>query len=100
MEESNNHNNNTPTTTPHEEAPMSTLTPTLTGYQLAKAVNTLLAEENLSPIPPQMIYNYIKNNLIPTTSTPDGKKVIRMEDAEAWMHKYVTRRMEKALKEG
>jgi hypothetical protein len=59
----------------------------LTPYAVAKLANAELTKAGLTEIKPQMVYNYVKNNLIPST---DGK--IAKSDAEAWIAKYVARK--------
>ena len=56
----------------------------LTPYAVHKLVNVALKEEGLTEVKPQMVYNYVKNNLIPSK---DGR--ITQTDAEAWVTKYV-----------
>lgn len=47
-------------------------THTMTGYQVAKAVNELLTLRGLKAIPPQMVYNYMKKGMIKS----DRKSVV------------------------
>lgn len=65
---------------------------TYTGYQLHKRVAKVLEEEGLKTIPPQMIYNYMNNKLIPWFVDPRGQKKIKEEDATKWITKYVAKR--------
>lgn len=55
----------------------------LTGYELAKTLN-LMFDTN---IPPQMMYNYIRNNLIAVINV-NGKKVITKDEAAKFLTKY------------
>jgi hypothetical protein len=66
-------------------------TQTITGYQLSKVVNVKLEDAGLAAIPSQMIYNYMKNGMIPFTVV-DGKKVITVEDARVWITKYIAKK--------
>ena len=59
---------------------------TITGYKIAQQVNKILEMEGLPTIKPQMVYNYIKNNLIPTNG-PGGTVIDT--DATKWIVKYV-----------
>jgi len=59
---------------------------TLTGYKIAQMANKILEMEGLAMIKPQMVYNYIKNNLIPTNG-PNGTVIDT--DATKWIVKYV-----------
>jgi hypothetical protein len=61
---------------------------TLTGHQVAKVVNTKLEDAGFATIPPQMVYNYMKSGMIPVTYV-EGKKRITVEDAKAWMAKFI-----------
>jgi hypothetical protein len=63
----------------------------MTGYEVAKVVNQMLAARGLKAIPPQMVYNYMKNNLIPSEN---GR--ITPENAERWAERYVAKRYAKA----
>jgi hypothetical protein len=63
----------------------------ITGYALAKNVNRVLTSKGLKVIPPQMVYNYMRNKLIPTVVV-DGQDVITVAAAQAWMTKFVTKR--------
>jgi hypothetical protein len=60
----------------------------LTPYAVHKLVNVRLKEEGLNEVKPQMVYNYVKNNLIPSAH---GR--ITQSDAEAWVEKYVSRKL-------
>jgi len=59
---------------------------TITAYKLAKLTNEDLKKEGLPEIKPQMIYNYVKNNLIKTNE----KGEILEEVGLAWKTKYIT----------
>jgi hypothetical protein len=63
----------------------------LTGYQLHKVVNHKLEECGFDSIPPQMIYNYMKNGMIPF-QVVDGKKLIEVDDAREWIAKYINKK--------
>jgi len=76
--------NNTPTTTETNNTPeIKWLTP----YQVHKLANVVLRSEGLTEIKPQMVYNYVKNNLIPATN---GR--ITKTNADKWVAKYVANR--------
>lgn len=60
---------------------------TITGYKLAQEVNELLEKHGNKLIPAQMVYNYMKNRLIPST---DGR--ITRTAADAWKVKYLGRK--------
>jgi hypothetical protein len=63
----------------------------LTPYAVSKLVNTELETLGLPPVKPQMVYNYVRNNLIPASNNR-----ITKSDAEAWVTKYVARKLAKA----
>jgi len=67
---------------------------TLTGYQLAKAVNRKLAENGITKeIPAQMVYSYIKQGFIKSVVIGNQNRV-ELEEAKAWAAKFVARRLE------
>jgi hypothetical protein len=68
---------------------------TLTGYKVAKLVNHVLTNEELDTIPPQQVYRYMKEGLIPTVQV-NGQNLVTVEDATAWCRKYVAKRQNKA----
>jgi hypothetical protein len=72
----------------------ATTTKVLTPYAVHKLVNAALAEQGLPPVKPQMIYNYVRNNLIPANH---GR--ITQADAEKWVAKYVSRRIARLAEE-
>ena len=59
---------------------------TITGYKIAREANKVLEMEGLALIKPQMVYNYIKHNLIPSNG-PNGTVIDT--DAFKWIVKYV-----------
>jgi hypothetical protein len=63
----------------------------ITGYQLAVQTNKVLKSKGLKEIPTQMVYNYIRNHLIPTIETEDGVR-IHVTAGQAWMTKFVQKR--------
>lgn len=67
----------------------------MTGFELAKKVNFVLRNEDLKEIPPQQIYRYFDQKLI-RFELVDGKKRVSEEDANAWIQKYVAKRIAKA----
>jgi len=69
-------------------------TNTMTGYQLAKVTNAYLKELGLKEIPTQMVYNYMKNRLIKSTT----QGTITHQVGEEWMFKYLNKRVEKDTK--
>jgi hypothetical protein len=70
-------------------------TDTLTGYGVHTLANKALQAANLEKIPPQMVYSYISNKLIPTVLVGTQKRVTR-EAAEAWVTKFVANRVRRA----
>lgn len=73
-------------------------TPTLvSAYGASKILNTILQENGLPTTPPQMMYNYVRNNLIVTTDV-NGKKMIDVTSTESpknfanWMIRYLTKK--------
>ena len=61
----------------------------MTGYKLASEVNKVLKMESLAEIKPQMVYNYINNNLIPSYTSKTGQTLVKYEDGMKWIDKYV-----------
>jgi hypothetical protein len=70
-------------------------TDTLTGYGVHTLANKELVRVGLDKIPPQMVYSYISNKLIPTVLVGTQKRVTR-EAAEAWVTKFVANRVRRA----
>lgn len=73
----------------------------VTGYAASKVVNAVLTEAGLPTIPPQMVYNYTtarlragKAPLIPC----DEAGRIDTADLEAWVTRYVAKKVAKATK--
>lgn len=64
----------------------------LTAYQLSKVTNEVLEAVGLKTIPSQMCYNYVSKGLIPSVVVEDKKKV-KKADAEAWVTKYITKKL-------
>jgi DNA-binding PadR family transcriptional regulator len=62
----------------------------MTGYKLAKEVNKRLEELSLATIKPQMVYNYINSNLIPSYVSESGQRLVKLEDAMKWIEKYAS----------
>jgi hypothetical protein len=75
------------------------MTTTLTGYGVARLANVELKAAGLKEIPPQMVYRYMDQKLI-TTVEVEGQRLVQVSDAEAWITKYVTKRIEKAINDG
>ena len=67
-----------------------------TGFAVATRTNQILTENGLKNIPPQMVYRYMDQKLIPVTETPDGKRIADA-DAVAWIAKYVGKRQAKGV---
>lgn len=68
----------------------------ITLYKASKIVNEILADNDLPLIPPQMMYNYSRNNLIKTYLV-DGKKVVDEKgtdnkDFGMWLVRYLTKK--------
>lgn len=61
----------------------------VTGYQIQKMLEAKGVVRK-----PQMIYNYIKNNLI-KSQIHNGQKVVKIEDANAWIDKFVAKHLVK-----
>lgn len=70
-------------------------TDTLTGYGVHTLANKQLQAVGLDKIPPQMVYSYIRNKLIPTVQVGDQTRVTR-EAADAWVTKFVANRQRRA----
>jgi hypothetical protein len=66
---------------------------TMTGYGLAKLANKVRAELGLKPIPPQMVYNYLRAGLI--TGEKGSGQAPTQEQADAWLAKYAARLKER-----
>jgi hypothetical protein len=60
----------------------------MTGYAIAREVNKVLETLSLATIKPQMVYNYINNNLIPSYVSEGGQTLVKREDALKWIKKY------------
>jgi hypothetical protein len=67
----------------------------MSGYEVAKRVNEILASAGLKEIPAQMVYHYIKKGYIASTDV-NGAKRVSVEDAAAWCEAYVTKRLQRA----
>jgi hypothetical protein len=67
----------------------------MTGYKVAKRVNAALKMQGLKEIPPQMIYRYLDQKLIPFSEV-EGQRDVSIEDADAWIAKYVAKRIERS----
>ena len=59
----------------------------VSGYKLAKYVEMF---SNRTKVNPQQVYNYMKNNLIPTT-LHEGRLMVSKVDAETWLKKYCSK---------
>lgn len=64
----------------------NTMSATVTPYGLSKIVNSAFGIH----LPPQMFYNYVRNNLIPVVEQ-DGKKLIEKKEALKFVERYGTR---------
>lgn len=74
----------------------------LTGYQVHKAANVLLAAEGRPTIQPQLVYNYIKAGRIAIVRKDDGtpvdranlergtKYVVTPEEAKRWLASFLS----------
>jgi hypothetical protein len=99
----------TTTTTKNDETAKAVETPeTVSPIQMTNMANDRLKALDLKVIPPQMVYNYIRNGLISAekhglqvTESEDGRKHYRIptESATAWVEKYVNGRLERARKQ-
>lgn len=58
----------------------------ITGYQVHRLVNKMLETAGLATIRPQMVYNYMKQRLIPQ-DVASGR--VTRENAVKWAEKYV-----------
>jgi hypothetical protein len=62
---------------------------TVTGYKAAAMLNAKLASLGLpATVPPQMLYNYIRDGRIPSVVV-DGQRVLTRRQALAWIRKHV-----------
>jgi hypothetical protein len=72
----------------------------LTGYETAKIVNEMLNDRNerlgteMKAIPPQMIYNYVRNGYI----EKNGNDLIDVTEAVRFAEAYVEKRTARELK--
>jgi 3-methyladenine DNA glycosylase Tag len=73
----------------------NTETKNLTAYQVAKAANKALEARQLKAIPPQMVYTYVRKGYI-KSAVVNGQNMVSLQDAEAWITKYVASKLEKA----
>jgi hypothetical protein len=76
-------------------------TATLTGHQLHKVANELLKDKGFDEIPPQMVYNYIKQGRIAVvdadtlepieyaTRDKTRKYVVTLDEARRWVRDFV-----------
>lgn len=71
---------------------MSQVTP----YAASQIVNVVLAENDIAPIPPQMMYNYttarVRAGKVPLIPIGEDNK-IDTSDLEVWVTKYVEKKM-------
>jgi hypothetical protein len=59
-----------------------------TPYECATIVNVWFEEKDVDrTVPPQMMYNYVKNGRIATTEL-DGKKFVSETDLSEWFVKF------------
>lgn len=65
----------------------------LTAYAVTKLLNTVLIENDLKPVPPQMLYNYVAKSMIPSSN-----KRISQSDADLFIATQLERRLAKAAK--
>lgn len=69
----------------------------MTPYAAAKIVNARLAEEGIEKeIPPQMMYNYTKKNMI-ANEIVEGKKRITQAGLNEWLLGYVNKLLGKSV---
>jgi hypothetical protein len=67
----------------------------LSPYGAAKIVNLTLAEMGVDKkVPPQMMYNYVRQNILPTYEL-DGKKYLRVTEFRIWLEKYTSKMVTK-----
>jgi hypothetical protein len=64
-----------------------------TGYQVARIVNAAIADQHAGhPVPPQMIYTYIKKGMIKSYLTPAGQRVVSQQEAVTFTKVFVFNR--------
>jgi hypothetical protein len=61
----------------------------VTAYQIHKMLRERGVERK-----PQMVYNYLRNNLIPGVDV-NGQRLVKIEDAVAWIEKFSTKVLSK-----
>mgnify|MGYP006295155021 CR=1 FL=1 len=62
-------------------------------YVTAYQIHKMLQEKGIVR-KPQMIYNYLRNNLI-ATEIVGSQKLVRLDVAEAWIEKFVAKQATK-----
>ena len=65
----------------------------MTGYQVTRLTNRALAKAGEYPIPPQMVYTYIKKGFIPSHLSAAGQRVVTRRDAGAFARRFVFNRL-------
>jgi hypothetical protein len=65
----------------------------MSGYKVAQLVNRALAKVGEYPIPPQMVYTYIKKGFIPSHLSASGQRVVTRRDAGAFSRVFVANRL-------
>jgi hypothetical protein len=73
-----------------EVAVQTLITGPVSPYRLASVLNELGTKN----VKPQMMYNYVKNNLIPTRRNALGHIEVSAEDAQVFVVKFITRQSE------
>lgn len=64
----------------------------LTGYQVAGLVNKALDKVGEYPIPPQMIYTYIKKGFIMSFINASGQRVVSRREAGNFSRRFIANR--------
>ena len=74
----------------------------LTAYQLHTVANVKLVELGLKEIPSQMVYNYIRQGMIPAVDATGTHKpyaelkgspyFVTIEDAKVWLNKFLAKK--------
>lgn len=66
----------------------------LSPYVAAKIVNTMLKNVGINTtIPPQMMYNYVKNGILKSYVASDGRTYVERERFTEWSEAYVAKKI-------
>ena len=69
-----------------------TLGTAITPYEMHKVVNATLKTN----LPPQMFYNYVKKQYIPSSTVKDGDKtkiIVKKDDVLDWIERYAIKHL-------